>query len=673
MKKSISKKNNNLVEMITISTQTIEYDYSYEENDLVHLEMNLIELPFFNKNNKIKKNTSIIYNFNKDKSSYLQVKPGYNLSIPGEKEEKIFYALLKIFQKNNFLENKYCYTDYYEIIKEMEITYSGKNKEQVKKGLEILRETHYEFQNSFYTKIDGEHHRASFNELKKLLNITFISFDKTSSDEEKTLFTNNKKEIIKIELSDFIKDNILNKIFLYFSKQDLLSLENAVTRNMWIKFTKWRNGKLFLKIHSKNLATKIPLSWTPSTYSKTILIIKKSLDDLIKKNLIKHYDFINIIDDKKIKNEKTYFEIYFDEVHNEKRNNFALGKTETNFPNEANIEEIEYKISDHKEILKKELLIEPTDIKKTKKTIKNINLDNQKLDIESLYELVNSTGKKLSTMKTKLEKCLKKHSYEEIKFAILYTNQYSKKSYGKYFTDSLKNKWYEGLMLNFKEQEAKEQIAKEKKVKLESQQVQIKFQQSKFHEKKELLKSKYLALPQEEQEKIEKIVYTDYITEAGGNATKMVINSFRIAKFALIAKYLEEVNYFDKKNIVIEAKIIEPEQNIVEKIRDMRPILGELMNVVSIDNKNDGLQNNKIQLIEKNENIIILEKEYPDLMMFKFDVFGYLNNKMSLDLLKTIMDFMSIEYYFKGEIQNYRLEFKFVKDGKSSIFIEKLV
>ncbi|MGL4533779.1 MAG: hypothetical protein ACRC0V_02895 [Fusobacteriaceae bacterium] len=673
MKKSISKKNNNLVEMITISTQTIEYDYSYEENDLVHLEMNLIELPFFNKNNKIKKNTSIIYNFNKDKSSYLQVKPGYNLSIPGEKEEKIFYALLKIFQKNNFLENKYCYTDYYEIIKEMEITYSGKNKEQVKKGLEILRETHYEFQNSFYTKIDGEHHRASFNELKKLLNITFISFDKTNSDEEKTLFTNNRKEIIKIELSDFIKDNILNKIFLYFSKQDLLSLENAVTRNMWIKFTKWRNGKLFLKIHSKNLATKIPLSWTPSTYSKTILIIKKSLDDLIKKNLIKHYNFINIIDDKKIKNEKTYFEIYFDEVHNEKRNNFALGKTETNFPNEANIEEIEYKISDHKEILKKELLIEPTDIKQSKKPIKNINLDNQKLDIENLYELVNSTGKKLSTMKTKLEKCLKKHSYEEIKFAILYTNQYSKKSYGKYFTDSLNNKWYESLMLSFKEQEAKEQIAKEKKVKLESQQVQIKFQQSKFHEKKELLKSKYLTLPQKEQEKIEKIVYTDYITEAGGNATKMVINSFRIAKFALIAKYLEEVNYFDKKNIVIEAKIIEPEQNVGEKIRDMRPILGELMNVVSIDNKNDSLQNNKIQLIEKNENIIILEKEYPDLMMFKFDVFGYLNNKMSLDLLKTIMDFMNIENYFKGEVQNYRLEFKFVKGGKSSIFIEKLI
>ncbi|MGL5961838.1 MAG: hypothetical protein ACRCZ0_07780, partial [Cetobacterium sp.] len=423
MIKKVAKKSN-MVEMITISRETIEYDYSYEDNDLVHLEMNLVELPFFNKNNKIKKNTSVVYNFNKDKSSYLHVKPGCDLTIPGEREEKIFYALLKILQKNNLLENKYCYTDYFEIIKEMELDYSGRERKDIKKSLEILRGTDYEFQNSFYTKIEEKHQRVSFNELKKIVNIAFITFDTAISEDEKKLFTNNKKEIIRIELSDFIKKNIKNKIFLYFSKHDLMLLDNAVTRNLWIKLTKWRNGALFLTVSAKNIATKIPLAWTATTYSKSILIIKKSLENLKKNNLLESYEFINNFAGKRIPNEKSYFEIKFNFTHNEKRNNFKIGKPEVNFREECNtnIEHIEYMQND-----------------KILESDKPLN---------KLFNLLNENGKKLSTMRGKIEKYLKKNSFEEIEMAILYTNNNAKKSYGKYFTDTIENKWYEEFQQN---------------------------------------------------------------------------------------------------------------------------------------------------------------------------------------------------------------------------------
>ncbi|MGL4403496.1 MAG: hypothetical protein ACRCTS_07240 [Fusobacteriaceae bacterium] len=542
MKKSVVKKNNDMVEKITISTETIEYDYSYEENDLVHLEMNLIELPFFNKNSKIKKNTSIIYNFNKDKSSYLQVKPGYNMPIPGEKEEKIFYALLKILQKNNFLQSNYCYTDYYEIIKEMELSYSGKNKEQVRKGLEILRETHYEFQNSFYTNTGGEHHRVSFNELKKLLNIAFITFDKTTSEEEQNLFTNNKKEIIRIELSDFIKHNILNKIFLYFSKQDLMSLENAVTRNLWIKLTKWRNGTLFLKVSSKNIATKIPLSWTPSTYSKTIIIIKKALEDLKEKNLLKHYEFVNTVNGKKIPNEKSYFEIKFDESHNEKRNNFSMGKLEINFPEnyDTSIEGIEY--SENLGRLGGEISDKTTE--PSKESVSDILVD-------ELFSLLNENGKKLSTMRSKIEKFLKKNSFEEIRLSILYTNKNAKKSYGKYFTDTLENRWYEEFQQNLLKEEEKEKEKEKKSQKAKENNQQLEFEKDEKQFLKDRVKNSYENLSEEKKIALEKLALEEYISQGETPGEKKSLKDFfKKMKAVLISDYLIKNNYFELEESV---------------------------------------------------------------------------------------------------------------------------
>ncbi|MGL6100435.1 MAG: hypothetical protein ACRCZ9_00125 [Fusobacteriaceae bacterium] len=574
------KKDNNMVEMITVSTQTIEYDYSYEENDLVHLEMNLIELPFFNKNSKIKKNTSIVYNFNKDKSSYLHIKPGHNLSIPAEKEEKVFYALLKILQKNNHLKNKYCYTDYFEIIKEMELTYSGQERNDIKKSLEVLRGTDYEFQNSFYTKIDGKHQRVSFNELKKIVNIAFITYDKTTSEEERKLFTNNKKEIIRIELSDFIKENIMNKIFLYFSKQNLMSLENAVTRNLWIKLTKWRNGTLFLKVSSKNIATRIPLSWTPSTYSKTIIIIKKALEDLKEKNLVKNYEFVNMMCGKKITNEKSYFEIEFDAVHNEKRNNFSLGRTELDLTQnyDTNIEHIEYKPNVENEF------------SENRKSYKN-SKETENL-AENLFNLLDENGMKLSTMKGKIEKALKKNSFEEIKMAILYTNKNAKKSYGKYFTDTLENRWYEEFQQKFIEEQEKIKEKEKKNQQIQQEQKQLSMLEDEKEHLRNATKNSYEKLSEDEKSEIERLALEDYLSQAGAQENMEHLKTFfKNMKKALITSYLVKVDYFNLKNqkksmieelehlIIIEKTVEKKDENLkLDKKTLDRKEIGKILN-----------------------------------------------------------------------------------------------
>ncbi|MGL4533819.1 MAG: hypothetical protein ACRCUA_01970, partial [Fusobacteriaceae bacterium] len=266
--------------------------------------------------------------------------------------------------------------------------------------------------------------------------------------------------------------------------------------------------------------------------------------------------------------------------------------------------------------------------------------------------------------------------------------------------------WHEEFMNAQKEQLEKEELAKEKKAKLESKQLEIKLQESQEQKNKEAMKAKYLSLPEEEQSKIEKIVYTDYITKAGGNTTKSVKSSFERAKLALIAEYLKEVKYFSGKKMVIESQLVvksnepqtmsQPEQVEIEPIfeagekrRDMGSLLGGLM----VDLTTKGIKESsaatkgllktenlvvekvepvKVIIEEKNINIIKIEEKYEDIVSFKVDLYDYIYDKISEVAVRQIMNFLNIEPHYKREIQNYKLEFKFNKGEKSLIFIEKL-
>ncbi|MGL6119666.1 MAG: hypothetical protein ACRC0V_04105, partial [Fusobacteriaceae bacterium] len=282
----------------------------------------------------------------------------------------------------------------------------------------------------------------------------------------------------------------------------------------------------------------------------------------------------------------------------------------------------------------------------------------------------------------KVEKAIKKYGYDYTRGAVLYTNTNAKSSFGKYFDGTIAQNWHEEFMGAQKEQLEKEELAKEKKAKLESKQLEIKLQESQDQKNKEAMKAKYLSLPEEEQSKIEKIVYSDYITKAGGNATKTVKNSFERAKLALIAEYLKEVKYFENENKILEFIEILPVPEPQAMKRDIDFLVGGLAGTLTtevtamkrVDIPVAEIVKPVVVIEEEKitEDKIKIEKQYPDLLTFKFDAFGYLDNKLSIEILKKIMSFLNIESYFKTDIDGYRIELKFVKDGESLIFVEKL-
>ncbi|MGL5125148.1 MAG: hypothetical protein ACRC6U_04090, partial [Fusobacteriaceae bacterium] len=108
-------------------------------------------------------------------------------------------------------------------------------------------------------------------------------------------------------------------------------------------------------------------------------------------------------------------------------------------------------------------------------------------------------------------------------------------------------------------------------------------------------------------------------TKAGGNATKTVKSSFERAKLALIAEYLEEINYFSEKKMVIESQLVaksnepktmshpEPIVEFGEKRRDVGSLLGGLSGNLTVKGTKDNLAPNRD--LVRTENLVVEKTE----------------------------------------------------------------
>ncbi|MGL4533758.1 MAG: hypothetical protein ACRCUA_01665 [Fusobacteriaceae bacterium] len=231
-------------------------------------------------------------------------------------------------------------------------------------------------------------------------------------------------------------------------------------------------------------------------------------------------------------------------------------------------------------------------------------------------------------------------------------------------------------------------MAKEKKAKLESKQLEIKLQESQEQKNKEAMKAKYLSLPEEEQSKIEKIVYSDYITKAGGNTTKSVKSSFERAKLALIAEYLKEVKYFSGKKMVIESQLVvksnepqtmsQPEQVEIEPIfeagekrRDVGSLLGRISGNVTVEGTKDNLSLNRD--LVRTENLVVEKAEPVKVLIEENIVEKTLDNKRISELLKEKTKVMSIVYGFDEE-QELKLRMEVAQElVRLEVVTEKLI
>lgn len=507
--------------------------YEIENNsELIRIEMNTIEFPLFTKNKRIGNNTIMTYEFNHMKNQFLKIMPKAGSRIPGEFEERIFFALMKLYKKNG--HNQTVYTDFYTIIGEMRLDYSGTTLRKLKAGLKNLGGTNYEFNNLFYS--NELHGVINDNILTTMFSIRIIELKeakKVTNPDMLKAFRNSKiKEIVEIRFSGHFYDNVIKKGYLYFDKQDLLQIENPVSRTLFMMLTKWRNKDLYIKRYSKFLASRIPLSWKKTNIPGTLNLLKEAFENLKTKGVIKDYKF-----NSENGGANSYFEIWFDKVHNKNYLQF-------NFNSENPTPVIEHSSYEITNQIRENAVQEMEDYPIVESEIT--------MQSRELQKLLPEKAQSLKTLEGKIEKALKKYGYEYTKGAVLYTAENAKKSFGKYLDGTLTENWHEEFTAKIKaekEAEIKESAKREKK-KAEISEKEL--QEQKVAGEKEIIREKIMKLPESEKENIEKIVYERYMEKApaGGQARKFMETTFEKAKLSLMEDYVRETDYFKNSSVI---------------------------------------------------------------------------------------------------------------------------
>lgn len=277
-----------------------EERYYLESDQIIQYELNMLELPFFSKNGKVKENQSIKYHFSDTTESYMQIIPFNNeragYKIPQEFDEKIFLALMRLAKT----EGKKFITTYYQLLNLAKIQKDGRSFKRVKESIYRLRYTAYLMKNCFYspllrTVVPNE------REYKIISDLTFLELDKVKTLPDEILkkyskyFTRNKAEtLVQITLSDEIYSNIEDKGYLYYDVEELLAIGTGGERKLYQMLMKWSHKGKYETISKKckYLAAKIPLSVTQDNISNTIRTLKKYSHKLVQDGYIQDFQFI---------------------------------------------------------------------------------------------------------------------------------------------------------------------------------------------------------------------------------------------------------------------------------------------------------------------------------------------------------------------------------------------
>jgi len=276
----------------------LDSDLDLETNsELIKYEFNMIELPFFTKDRNIEEGKARKYTFSERDKSYMIVspsgKPGLiSNKIPQEFDEKIFYGILKLSKEQN---SKEVITDYFTLAKVSGVHYNDLGR--VKDSLERLSNSKIELHNLFYDAVAKSRLNGSdeFSILQRKQEYTLKSVLNLSEDKRekyKKYFRNSKiLEILVLTLADNVYKNIEHKGFLYFNQKELLEIDNATARKLFILITKWQGWekKQVIKRSCRFLASRIPLSWEKTNIPGTINVIESAVNQLKKKNLINDF------------------------------------------------------------------------------------------------------------------------------------------------------------------------------------------------------------------------------------------------------------------------------------------------------------------------------------------------------------------------------------------------
>lgn len=552
-------------EFLNVDSSLVEYE---KNRDLIRMEMNIVEFPIFSKNSLVKVNQIRKYYFSTDKQSYLEILPALNTQIPGEIEERVFIALTKILRNNNFRKVFYCtISDIFDNMKVDKKTTRKGMYPKIRQAISKMATTTFRFKNLFYS---NEINRV-VDDLIETNILTFRSITmKDATDSEQNFFSDKRiKEVFKISVSDHFHDNIIQKGYLAFDADELLSIKDSVTRSIYTMITKWRFNNLYLKKPAYYIARRIPLAWDKNP-RRTVLRIEESFVSLKNFGYISDYKL-----NRNDKWEKADFEIFFDETHNKiKRDNFLEEK--------QSFDKLVHAIEDRQNEI-------------------DVNSDTLFSDESflSIYNTFPEVARRFKTLPNIIREALKKYDYKYVKYTAEYTALFCKASYIKYFKDALDKNW------------ADEYIAK-KEMKSEKQQVKIEENNIKIEEAiyEELPKynwDDFDKLSQEDKENLEKLAFENFLKESGSNKNdKIMIGIFEKAKKSLI---LEELKSYKKYEIVkeeIKEEIINSDRAFIIK-ENFASVSAFMVKAVSYINS----ENIKVD-IQAFMTVFTMLKEYED-------------------------------------------------------------
>lgn len=402
-----------------------------KKEGMVRYEMNVVELPFFSKDKKVKANEIKTYHFSKRRNTYMRVIPGLDRKIPLEFAEKVFIVLLQLQKENGY--QKTVFTDINYLIDKLNIQVNGKNRRLIWEAILDLSRTTYVFNNVYYLKENEDKKGIIVKDLLETRILEEVRKIKVEDmkDEDRVYIRNSYvKEIIKITFSTYIQTNIVNKGYLLFNSKQLLGIKSSVTRSIYQMIEKWRNNKEEMMVFSKRLASRIPLSWKKENISSTVSRLKKSFKDLEDMELIKSAVFF-----RNGHNEESYFLVVF--------NNSRLSKA--------------YYVTGQENMVIEDIeSFENLD----NNSIENLSYIVDESIINEIITIFPDKARSLKTLRRAVKSALEKYDTEYVKYNAEYTVLNAKRSYLKYFQGALNGNWGEEYAQNRKKTNKKEKEVK---------------------------------------------------------------------------------------------------------------------------------------------------------------------------------------------------------------------
>lgn len=261
-----------------------------EDSSLIQYEMNMIELPFFSRDKNV--GEAVIKKYIFSGNQYMEVIPSSDKSsgykIPQEFDEKIFYAIMQLYRKQG---KRKIITTIYELLKLAGYGDRKEEYERAKQSLDRLSGTEYVFSGIMYDKKNNR--RIKERVKNTILQRYGIREIDDLSDEEKEAFGREKvnKNVVFLEISSFIEENIEHKGFLYYDAEKLLDVTNSTARKLYLLISKWQGWEKSdtIRRSCRFLASRIPLSWEKSNIPGTVNVLEKAAEELKERQMIGSY------------------------------------------------------------------------------------------------------------------------------------------------------------------------------------------------------------------------------------------------------------------------------------------------------------------------------------------------------------------------------------------------